>query len=231
MAVVGKIKMARGTTRGGPPLVMLVLFALAGCDANQQPTNSISGMQALFQLPPPRPAEFYVCHEHGCREKTRVSLSVGEWGQVRAIMSPPAAAASEERARIARATALLETLVGPKAGTARDVGGTFQGLGHGAGQLDCEDEAANTTQYLVMMADDGLLKFHRPVGRQWRGNFLNGWPHTTAVVVETATAREWAIDTWFEDNGRPAHVIEAERWRAGWSPANKSGPQFGGAAR
>lgn len=223
--------MARGRTCGGALLVLLALLALGGCDANRQPTNSISGMQALFQLPSPRPAEFYVCHEHGCREKTRVSLSPGEWEQVRALMSPSAATASEERARIARATALLETLVGPKAGTARDVGGTFQGIGHGVGQLDCEDEAANTTQYLIMMVDDGLLKFHRPVGRQWRGNFLNGWPHTTAVVVETATTREWAIDTWFEDNGRPAHVIEAERWRAGWSPENKSGSQFGGAAR
>lgn len=210
---------------------IVVLLGLAACDANQQPTNSIPGMQALFQLPPPRPGEFYVCHEHGCREKTRVSLSASEWGQVRSLMSPPAATAGDERGRIARATALLEVLVAPQAGTARDVGGTFQGVGQGSGQLDCEDEAANTTQYLIMMGEDGLLKFHRPVGRQWRGNFFNGWPHTTAVVVETATGQHWAIDTWFEDNGRPAHVVEAERWRAGWSPENRSGPQFGGASR
>ncbi|MGE0152734.1 MAG: hypothetical protein AB7R90_08945 [Reyranellaceae bacterium] len=210
---------------------VLALLALGACDANRRPVNSVAGMLAHFQLPPPRPAEFQVCHEHGCKERTRVSLSDGEWAQVRRLMSPPAATAAEERARIARATGLLETLVGPKAGTARDVGGTFSGVGRGPGQLDCEDEAANTTQYLVMMAEDGLLKFHRPIGRQWRGNFLNGWPHTTAVVVETATGAEWAIDTWFEDNGRPAHVVEAQRWRAGWSPDNKTGPQFGGAAR
>jgi hypothetical protein len=216
-----------------PRLTGLVagLVLLAACEANQQPTNSIAGMQAHFQLPPPRPSQFYVCHEHGCAEKTRVSLSEREWTQVRTLMAPQAVSAAEERARIARATALLETFVGPQAGTARDVGGTFQGLGHGAGQLDCEDEAANTTQFLVMMADDGLLKFHRPIGRQWRGNFLNGWPHTTAVVAEIGSGREWAVDTWFEDNGRPAHVVEAERWRAGWWPPDKTGPQFGGAGR
>jgi hypothetical protein len=215
----------------GAAAVSAIMLALAACDANQQPTNSIAGMQALFQLPPPKPAEFYVCHEHGCQEKTRVSLSPQQWAQVRSLMSPPSATAAEERARIAQATGLLETLVAPQAGTARDVGGTFQGVGHGHGQLDCEDEAANTTQYLIMMSEDGLLKFHRPIGRQWRGNFLNGWPHTTAVVVETASGRQWAIDSWFEDNGRPAHVIEAERWRAGWWPPDKTGPQFGGASR
>src|SRR5262245_10887038 len=108
MAVVGSMKvtiMNVGRCAGG----LLALLALAACDANQQPTNSIAGMQALFQLPPPRPAEFYVCHEHGCKEKTRVSLSGAEWGQVRALMSPAAANAADERARIARATALLET--------------------------------------------------------------------------------------------------------------------------
>jgi hypothetical protein len=207
------------------------LLLLAACEANQQPTNSIAGMQAHFELPPPRPGQFFVCHEHGCTKKTRVSLSEREWAQVRSLMAPPALSAVEERARIASATALLETFVGAQAGTARDVGGTFQGLGHGAGQLDCEDEAANTTQYLIMMAEDGLLKFHRPIGRQWRGNFLNGWPHTTAVVAEIAGGREWAIDTWFEDNGRPAHVVEADRWRAGWWPPDKTGPQFGATGR
>jgi len=207
------------------------LLAVAACDANRQPNNTIAGMQAYFELPPPRPAGFYVCHEHGCKEKTRVSLSPQQWGQVRALMSAAPADAAQERARIAQATGLLETLVAPQAGTGRDVGGTFGGIGRGSGQLDCEDEAANTTQYLVMMFEDGLLKFHRPIGRQWRGNFINGWPHTTAVVVEMSSGREWAIDSWFEDNGQPAHVVEAERWRAGWSPAGKTGAQYGSAAR
>jgi hypothetical protein len=210
---------------------LLLALALGACDANQQPTNSIAGMQALFNLPPPRPSRFVVCHEHGCQKKTEVSLSDSEWSQVRSLMSPPARSAEEERARIARATGMLEALVGGRTGTSRDVGGTFGGLGRGAGQLDCEDEAANTTQYLIMMSEDGLLKFHRPIGRQWRGNFLNGWPHTTAVIAETASGKEWAIDSWFGDNGQPAHVVEAERWRAGWWPPDKTGPQFGGAAR
>lgn len=210
---------------------LAAFLALAACDANNQPNNTIAGMQAYFQLPPPRPAEFFVCHEHACKEKTRVSLSQAQWGQIRGLMSPPAPDAEQERARIARAVGLLEELVAPQAGTGRDVGGTFSGVGRGSGQLDCEDEAANTTQYLVMMSEDGLLKFHRPIGRQWRGNFLNGWPHTTAVVAENGSGRQWAIDSWFEDNGRPAHVVEADRWRAGWSPADKTGPQYGGAQR
>lgn len=212
-------------------LGMLALVGLAACDANRRPTNSIAEIQRLFDLPPPRPARFMVCREHACQVKSPVSLSDAEWGRVRTLMSPPAANAAEERARAAQAIGLLEALVADQAGTGKDLGGTFAGVGRGKGQLDCEDEAANTMQYLIMMRDDRLLRFNTPIGRQWRGNFLNGWPHTTAVVVDNATGGEWAIDSWFEDNGRPAHVVEAERWRAGWSPDGKSGPQFGVAGR
>lgn len=210
---------------------LLALLALAACDPAQRPVDSIAEIRSQFSLPEPQPATFVVCHGHGCQTRTAVSLATAQWGQVRALMSPPAPDAALERERIAQAIALLETLVAPQANTGRDVGGTFSGLGRGKGQLDCEDEAINTTQYLIMMHRDGLLRFHTPVGRRWRGNFLNGWPHTTAIVVENASGREWAIDSWFEDNGRPAHVVSGEIWRAGWSPKDKTGPQYGGGAR
>jgi hypothetical protein len=202
----------------------LLAAGLYGC-GGQDEFDTIEGMRAKFHLTPPKPQAFFVCHEHGCTERSQVTLSEAQWQQVRAMFQPKPRDAADERARIADAVGLLERLVAPQAGTASDVGGTFEGVGR-RGQLDCEDEAANTTQYLVMMKNDGLLAYHTPVGRSWRGFFINGWPHTTAVVNEAGNNAQWAIDSWFEDNGVPAHVVPLAQWKDGWSPAGKTGAQY-----
>jgi hypothetical protein len=198
---------------------------LGGCNGEPGPDDSIEGMRAKFNLTAPTPQSFFVCHENGCTERTKVSLSAEQWQQVRAKFQPRPRDAAEERARISDAVGLLERLVAPQAGTAGDVGGTFEGIGR-SGQMDCEDEAANTTQYLVMMKNDGLLAFHTPIGRRWRGFFIHGWPHTTAVVTEAGSDELWVVDSWFEDNGAPAHVLPLPIWGAGWSPQGKTGPQY-----
>lgn len=199
--------------------------ATAACTGQGGPDDTIEGMRAKFNLTAPTPQSFLVCHDHGCTTRSPVSLSTEQWQQVRAVFQPRPADAEAERARIADAVGLLERLVAPQAGTGADVGGTFEGLGR-AGQLDCEDEAANTTQYLIMMKDDGLLTYHQPIGRRWRGFFIHGWPHTTAVVSEAGSDRLWAVDSWFEDNGLPAHIVPLDLWQAGWTPKGKTGPQF-----
>ena len=69
------------------------------------------------------------------------------------------------------------------------------------------------------MARAGYLKWHKIKGWAGRGMLIDGnWPHRTAVVVELKTGKAYAVDTWFEDNGRPAHVVSLESWRDGWIP-------------
>lgn len=206
-------------------LAVAAILLVAGCET-PDPAATIEGMREKFELIPPRPSAFMVCHENGCTERTTVKLSAEQWGQVRAMFMPPSADPAQERQRISQTIGLMERLVAPQARTAGDLGGTFGGVFAGHGQMDCEDEAANTTQYLVMMKNDGLLRWYTPVGRQWRGFFIHGWPHTTAVVAEAGTGELWAVDSWFEDNGVPAHVLPLEQWRAGWSPAGKTGSQY-----
>lgn len=204
--------------------LIMVCSLLAACGGQDQ-YDTIEGMREKFKLTAPTPQAFLVCHEHGCTERTKVTLSDQQWQQVRAVFQPKPRDAADERARIAQAVGLLERLVAPQAGTARDVGGTFEGIGRG-GQLDCEDEASNTTQYLIMMKNDGLLAYHTPIGRRWRGFFIHGWPHTTAIVSEQGSNALWAVDSWFEDNGMPAHVLPLALWQDGWSPEGKIGSQY-----
>ena len=152
-----------------------------------------------------------------------IAFSQEEWQAIRVPFATAAATAREERRQIAQAAALYETLLGPKIGSNRDLSGTFRG-GGGPGQLDCIDETVNTTVLLSLLRREGLLLWHGLRGPAGRGHFLGGWPHQSAVVVETATGEEYAIDTWFHDNGVPAEVVPLETWLEGWSPPGFEDP-------
>ena len=116
-----------------------------------------------------------------------------------------------------QAIALLEVMVGQYTGTSADIAGTFAGTGR-LGQMDCVDEASNTTAYLQMLADAGLLRWHTVEEQAHRGFFILGWPHTSAVVQDTETGERFAVDSWFHANGVPPEVVPLRRWRAGWRP-------------
>ena len=165
----------------------------------------------------PSPERFSVCYGHGCRDIALLGLSAAEWHRVRNRLTPPPADAVEERHRIADAIALLENLVGERTGTSRDIGGTFPGTGK-SGQMDCTDEATNTTTYLKMMAGNGLLHWHTVDENAVRGFFIFGWPHITAVIRETETGQRYAVDSWFHDNGAPPEILPLKTWRSGWRP-------------
>lgn len=207
--------------RGWAGALSGILLAVAGCaTADSDEVVPIAQVREEYKLGPVNPRAFSVCHEHGCQERTAVSLTVAQWNEVRALFMPASLDAAQERARIAQAIGLMERLVAPQAGTANDVGGTFEGVGRGHGQLDCEDEAANTTQYLAMMRDDGLIRFHTTVGWAWRGHFIHGWPHTATVIEEQGSGARWSVDSWFEDNGKPAHMVPVRVWKNGWTPGH-----------
>ena len=62
---------------------------------------------------------------------------------------------------------------------------------------------------------DHIAVVGRPAGR---GSFLDGLPHRTAVLVELDSGTEYAIDSWFYDNGRRPEVVLLARWLDGWKP-------------
>jgi len=171
----------------------------------------------------PTPERFSVCFQYTCAQVEHLSLTADQWTKVRSFFEPAAASAAEERAQMAAAIAYLEVEIGREIGTLDDVGGSFQGVLKSGNQLDCIDESTNTTTYLTMMEKDGLLKYHAvqpTANRVANALFFVGWPHTTAVVLDTTTNEKWAVDSWFLDNGEPPSIVPLSDWRAGWEPEN-----------
>ena len=197
------------------------LAALAACAGDHEPDGR--EFLARHSVAEPQPQLFTACHGYGCVRRSEIRLSEDEWERIRALFRPPPVSARDERIRVAAAIAALEKIVGERNGTDRDVGGTFKGFAR-RGQLDCVDEALNTTGYVLMLKADGLLRWHRPRNPAGRGFFFDSWPHTTAVVTETASATDYAVDSWFHRNGAPPEVVPLEAWQDGWTPEGFSDP-------
>ena len=148
-----------------------------------------------------------VCWDYGCDRSQRVVLPAGAWAAVRSLFTPAAPDPASERLRIAR----FERAVGPLTGTDRDRPGNIAGAGE-PGQMDCIDESRNTTGYLHVLAEHGLLAWHR-VGRPaHRMRWLID-QHRTAVIVDRSDGVAWAVDSWFLGNGRRPYVQRLDAWR------------------
>ncbi len=180
------------TPRQFPVRLVFILAAaglLGGC------THDGFGSQALhyatFSVPPPKEATVHVCHAYGCKMQTKFTFHAQDLKDLATLMAKTRGTApdtpDEERRAIAYAIGWMETRVGHVIGTKDDRPGMdFTGPGDPT-QQDCVDEATNTTSYLNVLSNAGLLK-HHTVGFPFaKDNYLrgvSGWTHWTAVVIE-----------------------------------------------
>jgi hypothetical protein len=198
--------------------VVFSAIALTAC-ANQLYPSLHYYMQEK-KLPPVRAENFPHCEGYGCPTYKNVILNKYDWKKIEKAYGKPAKTPEEERQKIAKTVGMFEQIVGKLTKTDGDKRGTFIKMGQG--QLDCVDESTNTTIYMMLLRDKGLMKFHEIEQPQVRWPIISGrgWMHQTAVVTEKKGRAQYAIDSWFEDNGAPAWVVPLEDWRNGWHPDN-----------
>jgi hypothetical protein len=196
----------------------LLILILLTC-----PLASLADASAMTRVLRETPTleKFSFCWGGTCAAIEQVNVTQAEWARVRALFEPLPADAASERDTMRRAIGLLESIVGPKTGTAGDKAGTF-GNSAWPGQLDCNDEATNSTSYMRLMRADGLIRFHEILDTKTRGGFLIFGRHSTAVIAETGSMKRYAVDSWFYDNGQPATILPLETWQAGWKPDNSA---------
>lgn len=198
------------------PAALFLPLLLCAC-ADQLYPNTDSYMQAKH-LAQPSMQSFPHCQNYDCAVVKNVKLSQRDWSSIEKAFGPKARSAQQEREKIAKTIGVFEQVVGPITGTQNDREGTF--LQTGDGQLDCVDESTNTMVYMMLLKEAGLIRFHEVEQPQVRYPILSGrgWMHQTAVVTEKETGAQYAIDSWYEDNGAPAYVVPLEDWRQGWHP-------------
>ena len=159
--------------------------------------------------------EVSICYNYSCAVSAKIELSEDVLHAVRRLLLRSGDAA-EEREAISLAIGLFEVAAGQQSPTWADKGRNVNDDGVD-GRMDCIDESTNATTYLRLMENKGWLRYHRVLKRVMRAPlWVND--HWAARIMEKQTGREFAVDSWFFDNGRPAFVVPLEEWRNGAEP-------------
>jgi hypothetical protein len=163
--------------------------------------------------------EATLCYNYGCSAKVAVSFSAGELDRIQAAFSDVDDAAGERRA-IASAMALFYVTAAAQSPIWRDRGGNLDDA-EADGRMDCIDHSTNTTTWLLVLEELGLLKYHRVGERVRRGSWLI-FEHWSARIVEDGSRAEYAVDTWFLDPGEPAVIFPLREWLGGAYPPGRA---------
>jgi hypothetical protein len=203
-------------------LIVLLSGSLAACTQTGGGASEVGRHYVEFGAEPPKGNRITVCHAYTCKMQTPYTFSQKDIAEIRAVMArvKKADTAAEERRAIAYAIAHIDVKVGAKLGIKDRAGMQFGSSGDPA-QLDCVDVATNTTSYLLVMQQNGLLKYHTVTMTQSKENLLKGfvqlnpvkyWPHWSAIIIETSTGQRWAVDRWPFDQGENPAVQKVEEW-------------------
>lgn len=162
---------------------------------------------------PPKDGYITICHAYGCRWITRIKIGDADIAMMKRLMAPGIESPAAERAAVARVIAAMEQKVGKITGTSADRGYRDFASGGDPTQMDCIDEAANSTSYLLVLDGLGLLHHHtvaHPVSKGFLLDFV--YPHNTAVLVEKESGTEYAVDSWVFKNGEQPIIVPLKTW-------------------
>jgi hypothetical protein len=194
--------------------ILLSLFlgsALTGCMAQIAETPDRWAETTKMRLP--SNGNLYICHAFGCKLNYAFRPTEQDLVEVTAILERGKESPNAERQAMGEAIQYFETRLGPLVGSDKDKGGfdlTSSGI---PGQMDCIDEASNSTSYLIYLQKHGLLSHHTVSSPVARGFFLDGrYPHATAVVKQTNGKHYFAIDSWVKDNGAFPVIMPLDKW-------------------
>lgn len=169
---------------------------------------------APYSMPPPTLSDLAICHGFECKYRTQIGLTAGDRATLARLLSPGKASPEAERKAVGAAGAWFDKRVAPAAGTVNHVRRAGARHMYDPKQYDCIDSSRNTTSLLLILDQLKLLRHHTVDVPASRGFLLDGRPpHTTAVLVESKSGEEWAVDSWTRGYGEAPEVMRLSVWK------------------
>lgn len=156
-----------------------------------------------------------VCYDFACKSSAVVDLPVVEWREVAGWFSPAAPTPAQERQQIKQAIGWMEVLIGRHTPTYKDLAfnlpvGQEDLSSLFPGQLDCIDEAVNTTTYLRLLEQKGLLRHHTVIEQAYRKALFD--QHWAGQIREVVSGKRYVVDSWFQPNGYLPVIQNSPDW-------------------
>ena len=145
-----------------------------------------------------------VCYDFGCKSGAVVDLPVDEWLEVEGWFSSAAPTPEHERQQIKQAIGWMEVLIGRHTPAHKDLAFNLPTRQEDLsdlfpGQQDCIDEAVNTTTYMRLLEQKGLLRHHTVIEQAYRKALFD--QHWAGQIRETVSGERYVVDSWFQPNG------------------------------
>jgi hypothetical protein len=193
-----------------PVFALVVASALAGCAYGGLGPPQPHYLQ--FNAEAPHGNTVTVCSAYGCRHKSPFTFTHHDIATLTTLMAANRnQTATDERKAIAKAIAWIENRVGRENGTWKDRAGIDFSAAGDPTQMDCVDEATNTTSYLSVLAAHGLLNHHEVLSPMAKDG-VGRWTHYFAIIREKASGQRWALDSSMRANGQEPIIMQAEKY-------------------
>ena len=193
---------------------MLLAAGVAGCAYRGDETFDAHYQRYKARLP--ADDKVFVCSSYGCRAQTGFRFADADIAQLKRLMSPShTASAKDERKAVAVTLAWMERRVGDATGTSADRPADDLAGNGDPTQMDCVDVATNLTSYLLVLERHKLLRHHSVgpvVVKEDLRRGLSGWPHYAAILKESKSGQQYAVDGWLLARGDPPEIVESEKW-------------------
>lgn len=157
-----------------------------------------------------------ICYNYGCAVKAAVQINTDDYRALDRLFLD-IESAPQERESIRLATGFMNRIAGTQTPVFRDKGGNSENEEGVDGRMDCIDHSTTTTSYLRFIEGQGWLQFHRVLEPIHRAPLLVN-DHWSARIEETESGAQFAVDTWFLDNGEPAIIYPILEWLKGAAP-------------
>jgi hypothetical protein len=155
-----------------------------------------------------------LCHGFGCAYRDQLVMTQARMAYLRAALGA-AHSAGQERKALAKAVAWFDRESGRAAGTVGRIARAGADTKSGPSQMDCIDLAANITELLIVLQRNNILKYHYVSDPISRGFLIDGrQPHSTPVITETASGRQWSVDCWTKAYGQPPDIMTISEWKS-----------------
>lgn len=159
-------------------------------------------------------ARIGVCFNSSCARRSEVTLSQADFRDVArhlAVCAEDSLDSRLQRVRLAvwRMEALVEQRL-PVLANDRAVNDSEFGID---GRTDCVDNATNTTTYLHVLRELGVLSGWTVAEPRVRQRFNVERVHWTATIIDPASGARWSVDSWFRPNGHLPFVMDLAAWR------------------
>jgi hypothetical protein len=203
----------------GPSFRIVIVVALFGIMSGVLPARAVqlspqqADLYTSVSINPPSASEMTVCYGFVCRRRATLDFTAADRKQLTQILAAGKASAPAERAAVQKAVVWFDHRVGPMIGTNTRVAHADIRTGADASNFDCWDSTRNTSSFMLVLQEWGLLKHHTVGNPRYRGNILAlQLPHNTAVLVEKESGIEWAVDMWTTKYLQPPDVMLVEKW-------------------